>query len=798
MAQLDIRVDHRAPGDDYFKRQEATIEQTMAPTVIAAHPLDAEPARDELRKLLEWFYFEKDRQAENRMQMSMDGDFYDSIQWDPEDAADLADRGQMPLVFNEVAPMVDWLIGTERRTRVDWSVMPRTEDDVDMAATKTKVMKYVSDINRSQFARSRAFADTVKCGLGWVDDGVRDDPTQDILYSKYEDWRNVLHDSSGYELDLSDGRYVFRWRWVDEDIAVMMFPDRAACIREAVEEATNVSSIDAFEEEGAWHSALDRENSRAGGTVQARGMGMGSIAIDAKRRRVRLIECQYRKPTPSKVIMDGPLQGTVFDQRDSAMGQVVGRTSSQIIDKVLMRQHVAVFTETHMLSMGPSIYRHNKPSLTPMWCYRRGRDRQPYGAIRRVRDVQQDLNKRASKALFILNTNQIIADSNATDDWELMREEAGRSDGIIIKKPNTEVTIHRDTDAATGQLQMMTMDAQSIQKSGGVTQENLGRPTNAVSGRAIEARQLQGSVVTTEPYDNLRYATQVQGEKQLSLTEQFYTREKVIRLTGTKGALEWVHINVPEVQPDGSVRFINDMTASMADFVVSEQDYAGTLRHVMFEGLNKLAERLPPDLALRILTIAIDFSDLPNKDEIADEIRMMTGARDPNKKLTPEEQKQEKEQRQRQAEALEMQRQSAINALQEQQAKTRELNARASKFEAEAAAAGGVAGADAQNSVMQVRQQAMQEIDRVSEELRKAQAEISNRTVQINKDADTKIEQARIDADAKIQVAEIVARSDERLAAMQRRLDAAIAAMEARTEAKTAVDTAKIATAKAE
>ncbi len=47
-------------------------------------------------------------------------------------------------------------------------------------------------------------------GTGWLDDGVRDDPTQDILFSKYEDWRNVLWDSASYDLDLVDARYIFR------------------------------------------------------------------------------------------------------------------------------------------------------------------------------------------------------------------------------------------------------------------------------------------------------------------------------------------------------------------------------------------------------------------------------------------------------------------------------------------------------------------------------------------------------------------------------------------------------------
>lgn len=778
MAELDVRSRHQAPGDNFL---DDPVERNELATV-GGHPLDGEEARKELRQLLEWWYFERDRQAANRLDQAIDADFYDGIQWDPEDAQVLRDRGQMPLVYNEVAPMVDWLIGTERRTRVDWRVMPRTEDDVELADVKTKVLKFVSDINRVQFNRSRAFSDAVKVGVGWVDDGVRDDPTADILYSKYEDWRNVLWDSLSYEHDLSDARYVFRWRWVDEDIAVAMFPDRADVIRQAVEDAQHAASVD-WEEE-TWFTAEELLSGAQTGKLRASGQ---ASMIDAKRRRVRLIEAQYRKPAKAKIIASGPLKGTFFNERDQALMQALAQSGGSIVDKVVMRVHFAVFTESHMLSMGPSLFRHNRFTLTPVWCYRRGRDRMPYGVIRRVRDIQQDLNKRASKALFLLNTNQIIADEGATDDWNLLRDEADRPDGLIIKKQGKELLIRRDTDAATGQIQMMTLDAQSIQKSAGVSQENLGRQTNAVSGEAIKARQLQGSVVTTEPFDNLRLAVQIQGEKQLSLVEQFYTEEKVVRLTGAKGAIDWVKINQPELQADGSVRFINDITASQADFVVSEADYAGTMRQVMFDALNQLATRLPPEVALRLMTIAMDFSDLPNKDEVADQIRKLTGERDPNKPMTPEEAQQMQQQMQAQAEALEMQRQQAMLALQEQQAKIREITAKAMKMEAEAQVAmagdgGQQMQGEIQRAMAQVRAQADQEIERLTEALRKAQSELANRTMQIRSDADARLEAARIEADAKVRMAEIQAASDQKIAALQQRIDQAMQAMQSRMQ----------------
>ena len=769
----------RAPGDDYFRRQGASSGADLVERRV--HRLDTEEARAELRQLLEWYFYEKERQSLNRLDMAMDCDFYDNLQWDPEDAATLRERGQMPLVYNETAPMVDWLIGTERRSRVDWRVLPRTEDDVELADVKTKVLKYVSDINRVQFLRSRAFADAIKAGVGWMDDGVRDDPTQDILYSKYEDWRQVLWDSSAYEHDLSDARYLFRWRWVDEDIALLMFPDRATAIREAVEEGTHLTT-DGWEEE-TWYTAQDLQQLKTG-TIYAAGVGQ---LADARRRRVKLIECQYRKPAQVRIVMDGPLQGAVLNPRDNALAEAVGKLGSAVVDKLMMRVHFAVFTDSRLLALGPSPYRHNRFSLTPIWCYRRSRDRLPYGVIRRVRDIQQDLNKRASKALFMLNSNQIMAEEGATEDWDALRDEADRPDGVLIYKTGRKVELRRDTDAATGQLTMMELATRSIQRTGGVADENMGRQTNAVSGEAIKARQLQGSVVTTEPFDNLRLATQEQGAKQLSLVEQWYTQEKVVRLTGAKGALEWVKVNVPELQPDGSVRFINDITSSMADFVVSEQDYAGTLRQVMFEALNQLATRLPPEVSLRIMTIAMEFSDLPNKDEIAEQFRKLTGERDPNKPMSPEEQAQAEQQAMAQAEAMQMQREAARAALGEQQAKVREITARAAKLEAEAqaamaAAAGGTGDGGMQQAILQVRSEAAAEIDRVSEELRRAQAELANRTIQINRDADTKVEVARIDADAKTRVAEIQAASDRAIAQLERRLEDMAKAMDDRAK----------------
>lgn len=745
--------------------------------VQGEHPLDTQRAQDIHKKLLQWYYQERTIQADNRLQMAIDADFYDGDQWEPQDAVELEERGQVPLVFNEIAPMVDWLIGTERRARVDWRVLPRTEDDVQLADTKTKVLKYVSDVNRVPFNRSRAFADAVKVGVGWVDDGVRDDPTKDILYSKYEDWRNVVWDSFAVELDMSDARYLFRTRYMDADIAEAMFPERAAEIRRAVLADRQWTEQRQAEDE-FYYQGYSSRNLERGGSMGYLSGGSGSVGA-TPRERVKLIEAQFRIPVTTKIVASGPFKGAFFDPRDVALMQGLASQGGTVVDKVTMRMHIAVFTETSMLSLQESHLRHNDFTLTPVWCYRKGRDRMPYGAIRRVRDIQMDMNKRASKALFLMSTNQLILEKGAVDDVNEARDEADRPDGVLIVNHNKKADIRRDSEQAVGQMQFMTLDAQQIQKSVGISNENLGRQTNASSGEAIKARQLQGGVVTTEPFDNLRLAVQVQGQKQLSLVEQWYSEEKVIRLTGDKNATEWVRINVPEVQPDGSVRFINDITANQADFVVSEQDYAGTMRQVLFDAMNQMATRMPdPMLALRLTTIAMEFSDLPNKDAIADEIRKLTGERDPNKPLTPEEQAQIQQQMQAQAEALRMQQEGAQAALEEQKAKVQEIQARAAKLMAEAEklrAEGGNGAQDMAHAAAFAQRDADALLERTQQQLAKAQADLANQTLKIRSDSDTALQIARINADSRERVAQIVAKSktdavmlEQQLAAFER------------------------------
>ncbi|CAB4134952.1 hypothetical protein UFOVP275_39 [uncultured Caudovirales phage] len=587
------------------------------------NPLDSQQSQELHTKLLSYYRQELDRQSENRFQMAVDEDYYDSIQWSEEEAKVLEDRGQAPIVYNVLAQSINWIIGSEKRGRMDFKILPRTKEDTKPAELKTLLLKYISDVNRLPFHRSRAFEDAIKVGIGWMEDGANDDDDGEPIYSRYESWRNILHDSAATELDFSDGRYIFRSKWVDLDIAKALFPKRHAQIEDAAIDASLYNGMDLADGDVPMdYMEFDRASH-----------GISRTIVTHKRKRVRLIECEYRAPETVQKMRGGKLKGEIYDDQDPNHIAEVALGNSVLASKLMMRVRVAIMTTKDLLWEGASPYKHNRFRFTPIWCYRRGRDNLPYGIIRPVRDIQDDVNKRASKAQHILSSNKVIMDEGALPEGTSLdefAEEVARADAILIKRKGYEMKLDVDRELAAPHLELMSRGINMIQQVGGVTDELLGRTTNAVSGIAVQKRQEQGSLATNKPFDNLRLASQMQGELQLSLLEQFCTAEKSFRITNQRGVADFHTINdgLPE----------NEITRTKADFIISEAEWRATMRQAAAEQLMEAITRMPPEIGIIILDLAIDsMDDLPNKDEIAKRIRSKTGMKDPEQsEPTPE------------------------------------------------------------------------------------------------------------------------------------------------------------------
>lgn len=578
--------------------------------------LDTPKMKRQHGRLLGMYQRELDRQQENRQDMATDEDFYDSIQWDENDANTLRDRGQVPIVYNVIANAVNWVIGSEKRGRIDFKVLPRRKSDGKPAERKTQLMKYLSDVNRTPFHRSRAFEDSTKVGVGWLEDGASDGDDGEPVYSRYESWRNMLWDSASTELDLKDARYVFRTKWVDLDFAEAMFPERKSLIRLSSQDSVRYGASDIENGDDPMDSAEQSMDL----------LGTNGTNHLYSRDRVRMIEAWFRLPVMTKRIRGGDLNGDVWDASNPFHQEQLQAGRIAVIEKVMARMHCAIMTTGGLCYFGTTPYRHNEFPFTPIWGYRRGRDGMPYGMIRNLRDIQADINKRASKALAIMSTNKVVLEEGSVDDVDEFAEEVARPDAVLVyKKGAQKPEINADRELAAGHLQLMQQSIAMIQQTSGVTDELLGRRTNASSGVAIQARQDQGSLATAKFFDNLRFANQVQGEKQLSLVEQYFTEEKAFRITNMRGTPEYIVVNdgLPE----------NDIVRSKADFVISEQEWRASVRQAQVAELLDVMQKLAPvapQAMLAMLDLVVESMDIPSREEIVSRLRKITGMRDPD------------------------------------------------------------------------------------------------------------------------------------------------------------------------
>lgn len=612
--------------------------------IITAADAEKQNAKQLASQLGDWYWQERTVQAENRMEMATDAAFYDSDQWTEAEKAELMERNQYPSVINLIKPTIDWLSGTEKRLRTDWRVLPTTPDGDEDAKIKTHVMKFITEASHGQYKRSQAFVSAAKVGVGWRELGVRGDKTDIPIFIGNESWRNILYDSQAKDpMFIEDGRYMFREKIVDLDVALAMLPSRR--------EELKLAALATYDKH--WDYINSDIQLYYKPTALSSAISDATTTFHNRRLVVPLIECWYRKPVKVKKIKQSDIYewGAEYDPNDPEMKAHVddAGNSSTLYDKVEMRMFVAMFIKPgidmnrngcSLLFNARSPYKHQRFPFVPLWAYRKDADNTPYGAVRSQRDAQRDFNKRHSKAQFILSTRGVIYEDGAVDDEDALAEEISRPDFMIKRNKGFELEISDNNSLAKEHIEIANLDERYIRQASGVTGENLGLSTNATSGVAIERRQMEGAIVTQDLFDNGVLHDQVCGEILLSLIEQFMDLPTQIMISGEKGP-EALYLNQPDPQGEG---LINDITARKAKFKVTEHDYNATVRQAMFEELMKLIGNLPAEMGMQLLDVVIEMGNMPEREELVRRIRQLNGHSDADD-LTEDERKEIEEAR---------------------------------------------------------------------------------------------------------------------------------------------------------
>ena len=164
--------------------------------------------------------------------------------------------------------------------------------------------------------------------------------------------------------------------------------------------------------------------------------------------------------------------------------------------------------------------------------------------------LQDEINKRRSKTLHLLNTAQVVYETGAVADIETFRQEALRPDGTMEVSPgalaNRQIEFRTRDDLATAHFQLLQEAKNAIDVKGPNAIEMGDGAAGAIppSGRAILASQQGGMIQVGDLFDNLRHLDRRVFRAVWARVRQFWTAEKWVRVTDDERNVRWLGLNL--------------------------------------------------------------------------------------------------------------------------------------------------------------------------------------------------------------------------------------------------------------
>lgn len=635
------------------------------------------------------FRWECIQQPNFRRDMQMDEDYYDGHQMSADILADLEDRGVPPIVTNLIGPTIDVIMGMEAQNRRDFMVRP--EDDPqwdDVAAALNQKLKTAERLSGADRACSEAYDNQVKGGLGWVHVSRATDPYDYRYQASWVDWREMDYDPRGNSMTTKDWRFIRRMRYFDRDHLEAQFQDKAQLIHElgtSLSEGTTWSDT---------RELLEAPMLRGGSHGPWRDYSTTELEfVDYDRNRLKLEEIWYRVYVKGRVIELPDGSSVVFNEKDEAHVFAVesGRASLRYASWPEMR--LSYWVGPLALADVPSPFPFRDFPYVPFIGMREGRTHVPYGVIRRMRPMQDEINARNSKLMWALSARRVIADPDAVQDHDSARIEVSRPDAYVMlnehRRPSSRFEVQDNIDISSQQFTVLQDRIAKLQDVAGVYNAMRGKEdSRAESGVAIRSLIDQGTTTLAPLNDNFMLARQMVGDRLLALVIQDMEGQKdvPVQVDGARGK-RVIRLNQPKVHDHTQLEIVhNNVKKARLKVVLDDMPATATFRQQQFQRIAEMLTNMAkfaPETAVKFMDLLVEASDVPNKDEFVDRIREVIGlAKDPST-MSPEEQAAAEQQAKEKAQLKELQMRDALADLAIKEGKATETEARIEKIAAD-------------------------------------------------------------------------------------------------------------------
>lgn len=560
-----------------------------------------------IKEALKRFKQAYEAESENRELALDDVNFRNGDQWEEGAKHQRETEGRPCLTVNKLEQRVDQVTGDQRMNRMGAIIRPldvsESNGDFKLSEIISGIIKNIESVSNAKSAYDTAFDHAVGHGFGYwrIITEYSDDDSfeQDIKIKRISNAFRVYLDPSAEEVTKKDAMWGFVTSMVDKDD----YPD------------------------ADWDMGRGEER---------------QLWSDGEKVRI----AEYFRRVPCKAVL-WMVNGQTLKVKDSNM-DIRDELKAQGVVPQKVREVDTYKVEWFKLSQNEIFERKDFPSkyIPIIPCYGKElnvRGKTFYrGVIRYAKDPQRIYNYTrtasveqvalAPKAPWVIEEGQI---GNHQKLWETANV---KNHALLVYKNKAGVPPPQrqaPPQPSTGWLSESAIADQDIDAASGLYKASLGAPSNERSGKAINARKVEGDVGTFHFHDNRALSLQHSYEILVDMIPRIYDTERLVRIQTPEEQEQMVEINKSVFdQQTGRWVKVYDLSMGKYDVAVDVGASYTTQRQMASESMMELIQ-YAPQLAPRILDLIAKNLDWPGADDIA--------ARLKEQPITPEQVKQEVE-----------------------------------------------------------------------------------------------------------------------------------------------------------
>ena len=531
---------------------------------------------------------------EARVLSERNRDYKDNKQWTAEEREAIEKRGMAAITVNRIKPKVEGLKGLLIQRKTDPKAWPRTQKHEKAAESITDGLRYVADKNDMDDIKLEVAENVFVEGYGAAIVEIVNKPDGPYIEVTNIPWDRYYYDVHSRRLDFADKRYDGIIIWMDKTQVMETFELTEDEADQLISETDD--GQETFDDRPQW--------------------------VDRKEERIRV--CQHFYIEKGKWMM------CFFSG-----------------DKHLIDPMESPYVDEYGIPVNPI------ESVSANI----DRDNNRFGEVTYWLDLQDEINHRRSKYLYLLSARQTMSRKGAIQDIPAAKRELAKPDGHVeYEGEKGDFDILRTNDMAQAQFSLL-QDSKAELDAVGFNAQLSGERQGDLSGKAIVNLQQ----AATNELSSL-YAGLTNWEKRIYTQfwwrmKQFWNEEKWLRVTDDATKLRWVGLNqqitlqqkLKEVADDESVpmqirmqtqqqlgqmmqmqdprlqqlvEVRNEVAKLDMDIIIETSYDLVNIQKEQFELLAKI-EQTRPDIPF---TEVIKLSELRGKDKIIQQLEQASQA----------------------------------------------------------------------------------------------------------------------------------------------------------------------------